>query len=140
MADSVRYRLEVAEFSDDAQFSTLEAVLLQHSPRSCILPQDRKSNTKRTARTQLSSHGQGAQRRLAPHPTTPPPRCVQMTCTGSTNCSTAPPSLGRTAKVRSLLPRLGLPRRSAIAHSLPPCLPLSLRDGFSAVLSVRGVQ
>ena len=44
MVDSLRHRLEVAEFSDDSTFSTLESILLQHSPRSCIV-QDKKSNT-----------------------------------------------------------------------------------------------
>jgi hypothetical protein len=43
---SVSRRLEVAEFSDDSQFSTLESVLLQRSPRSCFLQTGKKSNTR----------------------------------------------------------------------------------------------
>ena len=41
LLDAANARLHIAEFGDDSQLSTLESVLVQHGPRSCICPPQR---------------------------------------------------------------------------------------------------
>jgi len=81
LLDAANSRLHIAEFGDDSQLSTLESVIVQHGPRSCVCPQDKKANSKRHSSLSRSAQmARGTDRCWRADAHMRPPCCVCNGC------------------------------------------------------------